>query len=248
MREITSIEDFQAQRSSIINQVRTESRSVVRGLFSRDELRERILDVYGTVNGDNGRLPSAGVAPEAIRGNVTKWSIGGHSTTQTGLARFMVSVYNPLFADDVFSLHPVFRRIIEIRDALADREVLTDEKLAPHGWNGCRLQIYPAGGGFLGAHRDTRGISNMDAAAPTEEFLQLVVLLTERGTDYSVGGAFNITDGETIDVEEGTQTGDVLIYDGATIHGVADIDPTVPFRADDLRGRAVLLGTIYDKR
>ena len=31
------------------------------------------------------------------------------------------------------------------------------------------------------------------------------------------------------------------------IHGVADIDSDVPFRADDLRGRAVLLGTIFDK-
>jgi hypothetical protein len=135
----------------------------------------------------------------------------------------------------VFSLHDVFRRIIEIRDVLAGRELLTDEKLEPNGWNGCRLQIYPAGGGFLGAHRDTRGLSNMESTALNpDDFIQLVVLLTERGTDYQTGGAFNIT-------------GDVLVYDGATIHGVADIDSDVPFRADDLRGRAVLLGTIFDK-
>jgi hypothetical protein len=79
-------------------------------------------------------------------------------------------------------------------------------------------------------------------------FLQVLVLLTERGTDYQTGGAFNTIDSERVDVEEGTQTGDVLVYDGATVHGVADVDSDLPFRADDLRGRAVLLGTIYDKR
>jgi hypothetical protein len=248
MLEITSIEEFKARRAEVIGQVRAEARSVVRGLFPRDELREYIPKVYGAVNSNDSRLPSGGVAPEQIRDNVTKWSIGGHSTTQTGLVRFMLSVYNPLFAPDVFSLHSVFRRIIEIRDVLAGRELLTDEKLEPNGWNGCRLQIYPAGGGFLGAHRDTRGLSNMQATELNpDDFIQLVVLLTERGTDYQTGGAFNITDGETIDVEKDTQTGDVLVYDGATIHGVADIDSDVPFRADDLRGRAVLLGTIFDK-
>jgi hypothetical protein len=35
------------------------------------------------------------VSPNAIRHNVVKWSIGGHSTTQSGLPRMMTTVYNP---------------------------------------------------------------------------------------------------------------------------------------------------------
>ncbi len=53
---------------------------------------------------------------------------------------------------------------------------------------------YPAGGGFMGAHEDTRAAKNL----PPEQrvYIQLVLLLTERGTDYQTGGAFVEFDGE----------------------------------------------------
>jgi hypothetical protein len=158
----------------------------------------------------------------------------------------MTTVYNPLSADDLHGLHDDFRNIIEIRDALAGRDVLTDETLAPDRWNGCRVQIYPAGGGFMGAHLDSRGVGNLPRG--TDAFIQLLLLLSERGTDYHEGGAFVECDGKRIDSEAGTRSGDVVVYDGATVHGVSDIDPTLTFDAADLRGRAVALATIYDRQ
>jgi hypothetical protein len=243
--ELASADQVRSHRAEIVANVRKTSFTVIRGLFNRESVRAKMQSVYRFANGER-RLASAGVSPDEIQHNVVKWSIGGQSTTQSGLPRMMATVYNPLFAGDMHGLHADFRGIIEVRDALADRAVLTDEKLAPDRWNGCRVQIYPAGGGFMGAHRDSRGIGNLPQN--TDAFIQLLLLLTERGTDYKAGGAFVERDGRQIDSESDTLSGDVVVYDGATIHGVADIDPTAVFNATDLRGRAVALATIYDKR
>lgn len=227
----------------IVARVADDHSVVIRGLLDRDELRACIGPVFAGANTTAGRLATSGVPPEAIRANVVKWSIGGESTTQSGLPRFMVTVYNPLFADDVYGLHSAFRRLIEARDTIAGRDVLTDEVLAPDRWNACRVQIYPAGGGFMGAHEDTRAVANL---ADAERYIQLVLLLTEKGTDYQVGGAFVSVDGEGVDQELGTRTGDLLVYDGSTRHGVADVDPFAVFNSDHLGGRAVMLATVYD--
>jgi len=245
MLNVRTIDDVKKHRADIVEQVGKSGYVALRGLFDRDKVRSKLASVYRFAN-TAPRFSSAGVSPDAIQNNIVKWSIGGQSTTQSGLPRMMTTVYNPLFAEDIHALHDDFRRVIEIRDALAERPVLDDAALAPDRWNGCRVQIYPAGGGFMGAHADTRGVSNLPKTAGA--FIQLLLLLTEKGLDYKTGGAFVELDGKTIDSEFETQSGDVLVYDGSTIHGVADIDPTTVFDGTNLRGRAVALATIYDKR
>jgi hypothetical protein len=243
--ELGTVEQVRSHRAEIVQHVSRSSFVVVRGLFNRDSVRAKLPSVYRFAN-TTQRLASAGVRPDEIQHNMAKWSIGGQSTTQSGLPRMMVTVYNPLFVEDLHGLHDDFQKIIEVRDALADRAVLTDEKLAPDRWNGCRVQIYPAGGGFMGGHADSRGVGNLPSDAGA--FIQLLLLLTERGTDYEAGGAFVEREGKRIDSEADTLSGDIVVYDGATVHGVTDIDPTVGFNAADLRGRAVALATIYDKK
>ncbi len=234
-----------SRRGRIIEEVAETGFSVVRGLFDRAELRGRLRRVYDVANTAE-RLPSASLRPEVIRGNVVKWSIGSDSPSQPGLPRMMLIAYNSLAAEDVLGLRDTFSRLVEVRDALAGREALTDERLAPDRWNACRVQIYPAGGGFMGAHVDSRAASNMP---PGERvYVQLVLLLTERGRDYTAGGAFVRVKDRLHDTERDTQTGDVLVYDGATLHGVADVDPAESFRERNLRGRAVAVATVYDKR
>jgi hypothetical protein len=245
MLRIRTVDDVKEARGRIVREVSESGYTVLRGLFDRDQVRAKLATVYRFAN-TSRRLASAGVSPNAIQHNVVKWSIGGQSTTQNGLPRMMTTVYNPLFAEDIHQLHSDFRKIIAIRDVLARREPMTDEKLAPERWNGCRVQIYPAGGGFMGAHADSRGVSNLPQNAGP--FIQLLLLLTEHGVDYRTGGAFIEQDGKRIDSEAETRSGDIVVYDGATIHGVADIDPDRVFDATDLRGRAVALATIYDKR
>lgn len=243
MQLISTIDELKARKGRVVERVADTGWAVVRGLFDREGLRAGLPRLYAAV-GAAPRLPSASLRPEVIRGNVVKWSIGSDSSSQAGLPRMMLIAYNPLWAEDVFGLRATFSRLIEVRDALAGRETLTDERLAPDRWNACRVQIYPAGGGFMGSHVDSRARRNLP---PGERvYVQLVLLLTERGLDYAEGGAFVHAGGCAHDIEHETQTGDVLVYDGASQHGVADIDPGEVFQEQHLRGRAVAVATVYD--
>jgi len=180
-----------------------------------------------------------------VRTNSSKWSIGASSNSQEGIARFMLTIYNPLTCADIFRMHTHFRKLIKVRDILAMREdTFFDDRLPPRLFNATRIQIYPRGGGFMTAHRDMRAAENLKGLSGS--YIQLVLLLTEKNRDYSSGGAYIHRNNELVDTEIDSLTGDVLAYDGKSMHGVDDIDPNSLFRASDLSGRAVALATIYD--
>jgi hypothetical protein len=239
--ECRTLDELQRARPAILATVRSEAFAIVRGLVDRDALRRKLPSVYAYANNSEHR-GSAGVSSADVRENMSKWSIGGHSATQNGIARFMLMLYNPLFKSDIFGLHAEFNGIIAVRDLLAGRQLLTDRVLAPTRFNGCRIQIYPAGGGFMGQHTDKRGVENLNS---DEAFIQVSLLLSERGTDFAHGGGFVTRKSERIISEEDSLTGDMIVYDGSTSHGVQDVDPTVSFDANNLRGRAIALATIY---
>jgi hypothetical protein len=209
----------------------------VRGLFDEAKIGESLTAIYRYANFARHRA-SSGLPPTDVRRNTSKWSIRG---PQDGPARFALVIYNPLFDRDLFQLHEAFDRIIQVRDTIAGRDVLRDADLLPDRFNACRIQIYPAGGGFIAEHCDVRGESNV----PLGPYVEVLLLLTQRGIDYQTGGACVRFKGTALDSEAGTKRGDVIIYDAATIHGVLDIDPEVPFDAGDLRGRAVAFSTVY---
>ena len=132
-----------------------------------------------------------------------------------------------------------------VRDTLAKRPTyLFDEQLSAPLFNGTRLQIYPTGGGFMTAHTDLRAINNAKSLSP--DYIQLVLLVTEKGQDYASGGAYVEQDGQRIDVEAHSRSGDILVYDGNTLHGVADIDTHLPLATTPAGGRIVALATIYN--
>ena len=236
------VEDLATIRDSIVAAIQNGGYAVVRGLFDESKTRESLKTVYRYANSARHR-PSSGLRPMDVRQNTSKWSIGGRAS-QDGVARFALAIYNPLFDSDLFQLHYAFDRIIQIRDTIAGRELLRDADLLPDRFNACRVLIYPAGGGFLGDHRDVRGQSNL----PLGSYVEVLLLLTQRGIDYQTGGGVVRFKGTALDSEAGTKRGDVIIYDASTVHGVSDIDPDVPFDASDLRGRAVAITTIYDNR
>jgi hypothetical protein len=71
------------------------------------------------------------------------------------------------------------------------------------------------------------------------------VLITEKGKDFERGGAYIDTSDGRVDLEAECGAGDVLVYDGRSVHGVADIDP---HKLPDMRGssgRFVGLVTLY---
>jgi len=242
-----SLIDLKQKQAQILQTVQQEGYALIRGLFDRKRIRQSLTTLYNHVNQPENHLATQGVTPQKIRENTSKWSIGGHSPSQEGISRFMLIQYNPLFQVDMLGLHGAFQQLIQVRDSLANRATLTDEQLLPTHFNACRVQIYPAGGGFMSGHVDSRAVINLADATQQEnsQYIQLVLLLTEKGSDYQHGGAFVEKSGIKIDSETRSLSGDVLVYDGSTYHGVDDIDAHMPINLQDLKGRAVALATIY---
>lgn len=234
-----------ALRERILSAVANDGYAILRGLFNEAQVDESRDAIYRHANSSK-HGPSTSTAPAEVRRNTSKWSIGGGGGSHNALARFALVIYNPLFDENVFGLHAAFNTIIEVRDTLAGRNVLRDSVLLPDRFNACRVQIYPAGGGFLEEHRDERGQLNLPDGPAT--YLELLLLLTQRGFDYHTGGGTVRCNGELRDSEAGTKRGDIIVYDAATIHGVLDVDPHSAFNASDLRGRAVAMATIYGSR
>ncbi|MGH7934172.1 MAG: hypothetical protein ACREQN_13560 [Candidatus Binataceae bacterium] len=231
-------------RERILSRVADDGYAILRGLFQEARVDEWRDAVYRHAN-SHRHGPSTGTAPSEVRRNTSKWSIGGGGS-YNALARFALVIYNPLFDQDVFGLHAAFNTIIEVRDAIAGRDVLRDPLLLPERFNACRVQIYPAGGGFLQEHRDVRGQLNVPEGACM--YLELLLLLTQKGVDYRSGGGTVRCNGEGRDSEAGTKRGDVIVYDATTVHGVQDVDPNIAFTAGNIRGRAVAMATIYGSR
>lgn len=231
------IDDLRERRSSILKAVRDGGYAILRGLFEDTRSGESLGAIYRYANSTRHEA-SMGVGPEEVRRNISKWSIRGPAN---GPARFALVIYNPLLDSDLFHMHRTFERIIAARDIIAGREILRDSDLLPERFNACRIQIYPAGGGFIAEHTDAKGESNLTHGP----YIEMILLLTQSGIDYKSGGAFVRKDGVELDSEEGAVRGDVIIYDSSSLHGVHDVDSHVPFDASNLRGRAVALATVY---
>lgn len=238
---VHSIEELPRQIDDIVETVEKTGYAIIRGLFNPKEIRHS-LDLALADLAQQPLLPSSGILPEQIKDNVIKWSIGGESLVQQGIARMMLTIYNTFFSEDRYTFHSHFKTLIQVRDVLARRENLFDEALLPERYNGCRLQVYPAGGGFMGPHIDKRAIDNNHGKS---DFIQTLMLVTQKGVDYTAGGAYVVQNDEIIDVEAGSQSGDVVIYNSDSLHGVADIDPHLPLDRSEITGRVVALVTIY---
>jgi hypothetical protein len=217
----------------------------VRGLFPRDEIRAvlaRIADGFDCRQ-DRKHDPRD---TDAVRRNFQKLQIGAGSGvgSRRTLGRFMRVLYNPIFAPDVHGMRAHFVRLARLRNLLyglpAGFAVEGDEQGL---WTCARIQQYPRGGGFMVPHRD------MYAQVATTEagigYFQLLLLLTEKGRDFQEGGAYVDRGEDRFAFEDGCASGDVVVYDGRSVHGVADIDPLLPLDLTRFSGRAVALASLF---
>lgn len=234
----------QEDRNTILDVIKNNHFVVLRGLVSRENARRALPLIWDYATTAN-HLGTSGVAPETVRKFSSKWSIGGESPIQADIARFMLTIYSPLTDIDTFRISEFYKTLIEVRDLCAGRpKPLYDEDLEPPFFNGSRIQIYPSGGGFMSAHTDSTAVNTFNAAA-NGVFLQPLLLISERGLDYDTGGAFYVKDEKKVFIENGTQSGDIVVYDESIQHGVGDVDSSEPFNIQSRRGRVVALTTIY---
>lgn len=95
---------------------------------------------------------------------------------------------------------------------------------------------YPAGGGYMMTH--------VDPLHPQQ--VELVLLLSERGTDFQTGGlkAKSISDEDFVDIEGQLKIGDICMFRPDIPHGVEAIDKEMPLDWKQSRGRWIMFSPI----
>lgn len=97
-----------------------------------------------------------------------------------------------------------------------------------------RLTHYPIGGGYYIRHKD-----------PVDKFYANVILImTEKGKDYGVGGLTYGSQADCLDVEKYLKAGDVVMLDQTAPHSVEPIDPELDLSFDSIKGRWMMMWTL----
>ncbi len=219
----------------------------IRGIVGEREMREALTRIAERFE---RRLdhPAAGQKPDAVRSNFQKINLGGESRTANhDDARFFRAFYNPFWAEDVWGLRSALQRLAQVRNVLADLPLdFALRDIEPNGlWTAARFHQYPAGGGFFRRHTDY--VVKDVADEKSTRFFQAVLTMSRKGEHYHEGGAFVDVDGKRYCLDDCALPGDIIVYDGRTVHGVEDVDPRTPLDLETLNGRLAGFATLFKK-
>lgn len=241
--DATSLEEL--PYSELRSALREKRLIRVRGLFDRSVMRAIRQRIAASFDAANDRRHDTRDT-DAVRRNFQKLQIGANSgvNSRRTLGRFLRVLYNPVFAPDIYGMRGHFVRLAEFRNRLVNLPPTYAIAGTQDGlWTCARIQQYPRGGGFMVPHRDM--YSQVASVAAELEYYQVILLLSEKGSDYASGGAYIDLHRERILYEDEAHAGDVFVYDGRTIHGVADIDPLEPLDLATFSGRAAAFVSLF---
>jgi len=222
----------------------THHYAVIRGLFDKASIKACVNALAsGFVAADDN--PATGEPREAVRSNFQKIVLGGASLRDNNCPRFLRTFYNPLWCDDVYGMHKHFETLVRLRN----RVYGVDSDFGVNGpeenglWSATRIHQYPAGGGFFSGHTDYIALDV--AREKSFEFFQLILVMNKKGVDYMSGGAFVDSGDKRYLLDDISNVGDVLVYDGRSFHGVEDIDSDIPLDMSKINGRIIAMATLY---
>src|SRR4030095_14085557 len=155
----------QVDRNDLLNRLEKHSFALIRGLISPQEIHEAKTNFRLAFDPTRDR-PTIGESPEEVMGLFQKVSIGGELSNQNIFVqgkklpkmqrpRFMRTIYTPFWEKDRYGLHDLLRRVCHVRNLLYGfpMDFCIDQREG-NLWTAARVHHYPAGGGFLNAHRD----------------------------------------------------------------------------------------------
>ena len=219
----------------------------IRGLVSPQSMYaayDRIVQGF-----DRGKdHPASGQSADAVRSNFQKINLGGESRTASNDdARFFRAFYNPIWAEDIWGLRSGFVQLAKVRNHLAGQPLdFALDKIEPNGlWTAARFHQYPKGGGFFRRHTDY--VVKDVADEKSTRFYQVVLTMSRKGEHFHHGGAFVDIGEKRVVIDDCALMGDIIIYDGRTVHGVEDIDPKSMLDMDTINGRLAGFATLFKK-
>ena len=245
VENVLNVDSVDTVDADLVNRyVKQDAFAAIRGIFSAEDMKRVYTDILSAFDASRDH-PSMGEPPGAAMSNFQKISIGGASNNWDYRPRFMRVLYNPLWEPDIYGMHDIFRKLATLRNKLQNyRPDFAIDHIEDGLWTAARIQHYPVGGGNICRHRDAV-IATVTGDAGVTEFIQLVLLITSKGEHFEEGGAFLDVDGVIINLEENFKAGDVIVYDGRTMHGVHDIDPRKVPSLTSLEGRLVAAVSLY---
>ncbi len=178
-------------------------------------------------------------------GLLHKFNIGDSDPSIERFPRCFETIYVPQDVEEFYRFLNIFAPMISLRNSLMGkgenyvREVDSSVGL----WTACRLQHYFRGGGFFGGHTDL--IIDKISSTSNLQTVQLIGVLSNRGEHFETGGAYIETSSGRIDLDNEAEVGDVIVYDGASYHGVYDIDANHKFTTESQFGRWSALVSLY---
>lgn len=223
-----------------------ETFACFRGIVSPEAIRSS-LDLIRDRFDRSKDAPRLGHGPDAVRSNFQKLLSGGESRTGNDDARLFRAFYNPIWEDDIWGLRDSFIELARVRNKIASLPLdFAIDKIEDNGlWTASRFHQYPAGGGFFRRHTDY--VVKDVADEKDTSFFQVVLTLTKKGEHFHDGGAFVDIGEDRVCLDDYSEPGDIVIYDGRTVHGVEDIDPDVVLDLDTINGRLAGFATLYKK-
>ncbi len=224
----------------------------IRGLLSPSKVRQAKITLtqkFSKIN-DN---PTIGESPQDVQRNFQKLSIGcargKHHLGSYG--RLLRVFFTPLWEEDIYQMHDIFRQLIGVRNKLIGKPIsFASDNIEQGLWTAARIHQYPVGGGFIQSHRDRTQATVSEQAHLN--YYQVFAILSQKGEDFERGGGFIDHQGDTegtlrdrIVLDDYISVGDIIIYDGSTLHGVEDIDPHKVLDLDRVSGRLSAFVSLY---
>jgi hypothetical protein len=232
----------------LANLLNRYSFAVIRGVINSEKIKkakEKLKSLYDP-NNDN---PATGEHPRQIMDNFQKLSIGGAKHSGVYRPRCMRTFYNPIWAEDIYGLKDEFIKAAKVRNLIYGFKVnFAIDKVEDGFWTASRIHSYPSGGGFLISHIDDV-VPVVQKASGISNYFQPVIIMSKRGKnddcDFETGGGFFEVNNIRYYYEDEAKLGDIVIYSGATIHGVEDIDLHKCFDSRQCDGRFAGFVTLY---
>lgn len=196
-----------------------------------------------TLNPKNIRFNYLDVNKNPIR----KLSIGASNGVGDPYAQFLQSTYFSCHSPKLQSLAKLAKLLIQFRNQLSNLPIdFGDNPLQDKFWNASRVHHYPSGGGFMSRHTDTHFTQVMESNKIP--FLQLVLLLSKKGEDFTSGGGFIFPRGsdKSINLEDEFSFGDLVIFDGSIKHGVDTVDSHIIPDLNSKNGRLSLMVGLFE--
>jgi len=174
-----------------------------------------------------------------------KTAIGSVNGLGENISQILQSTYFGRNTPNCESLNSCAEKVVEVRNALMGMPSDFGSDPQKCGfWNASRVHQYPSGGGHMQGHSDSHFPSLLKGAS--HQFLQVAMSLSKRGNDFESGGFFvKNRIGRVIDIDEKSEVGSIVCFDGKLEHGILDVDSDQVLDWAANTGRMAIFSMLY---